>query len=299
MTMCVLSSCQTRTLVSALRVLLPRARVFGFNVFLAKSAEDRCLIASYAESADVVFSLWLGSEADALCSSSLAAKIGTFVLVPSITFRGFHPDMTYIRTPAGNMSGPLSDYHSAIAAAAYVRGFSVTKTADLFNERMFSELKYFEAYNTSREELLVTFGQHNLNLGDALDRWERMGCFMYTINHPRRIVLCDLARCMCGLAGVRVELELPIEDFVEDYMAFDNVFPVYPQIAARLGFRGGFRFKASQYMPQRRDCAATAAYVWDLEGFISAAFNSYRQYDTRYFRENPAIEATLNSTGLS
>jgi hypothetical protein len=88
---------------------------------------------------------------------------------------------------------------------------------------------------------------------------------MHTPNRPKIECLLDVARIVLARAGLpAAESEhVPI-----DNLANGPVFPVYPEIAARLGVRGSCLFK------EEERCA-----LMDLEQYVAACFDVYRRCD--------------------
>lgn len=166
--------------------------------------------------------------------------------VPSFVFSGYHPDLFRLRDSSGLYQGPLGNFHSVLAYAGWRLGQDVDGTVALFRESVFQALGYFDWWVPQREALLARFASVGLDLRAEFHAWSRRGPFMHNPIHPHMVLLRDLARKLLRDAGVPY--------YTTDLMPHDNlvngtVFPVYPPIAARLGFEGGLHVQAPGALP--------------------------------------------------
>ena len=163
------------------------------------------------------------------------------VPVPTIVFPAFHPDIVYIGHKAGLFGSPMGDYHSALIVYGFARGYSVDEIVSLFRAEVFSRVGYLDGWFASRDALLAMSHTHGCNLDRLFAGWMRRGCFMHTINHPKLFVLADLARDALRRAEIPARTAA-CEDYLPDPLS-GSVWPVYPEIAARLGVIGSSTFK--------------------------------------------------------
>ncbi len=183
-------------------------------------------------------------------------------LVPIVTFWGFHPDIVYLKSGSTNVTGPLGDYHSLIAFAAFRSGLSEEEALRLYDARFFAQAGYLDVWSASREILFGRFDETGLPLVDRFYGWVRRGVFMHTHNHPKIWVLADVARAALGSIGAewsRVAADLP------DNLAKAVVISPYPGIADRLGLPGAFRFKPSR-----------ETHHWELDELVHRSYQAYR-----------------------
>lgn len=181
--------------------------------------------------------------------------------LPGLAFTGFHPDACILAQDGALAHGPLGLYHSAIAVAAFRAGRSVAETVALYGRAAYAALGYLDRWDAARNELLRNFAAHGIDLVGAFVRWNRRGVFMHTPNRPKIECLVDLAELLLERAG----LPLVASEFLPaDGLAAGPGFPVFPEIAERIGQRGSCRFKAADGVP-----------LLDLAGFVDASFACY------------------------
>jgi hypothetical protein len=182
--------------------------------------------------------------------------------VPTISFRGYHPDLCYLLESRKPLKGPMGDYHSLLAYAAFRCRFSEQQTLSLYCESTYRELGYFDCWDNARDALLANFRKHALPLDARFVQWSRNGPFMYSTNHPRIHCVRDVAISILERAG----LDAAYRDALpHDNLANGPVFPIYPEIASALGVPGSLLFKrGGQYRFLR------------LPEFIEESFALYR-----------------------
>lgn len=182
--------------------------------------------------------------------------------VPTINFDGYHPDICYLLQAGKSLKGPLGDYHSLIAYAAFRSGFDEAGTIQLFNERMYASLGYFDRWDQARTRMLEVFRSHGLDIANRYVHWSRNGPFMYSFNHVRIHCLRDIALTILERAGIDAQL---VDFLPHDNLANGPVYPIYPEIAERVGAQGNYLFKPGG----RYQCIG-------LQEFITASFELYR-----------------------
>ena len=203
----------------------------------------------------------------------LADRIQRF---PNITFSAFHPDICYVLRGRGktHLEGPMGPYYSSIAYNGWRVGMSVRETLDLFRDDVYQTLRFHDYWNSSAKRLCAEGEAAGLPLEGLLERWRLRGCFMHAHNHPTVDVLIDVARAVLLRMGVDVPAVEPA-DFLHDALASGPVWPVYPEIAARLGVPGSTTFKASNGNQSVR----TALRLFDLEAMVEESFAAFAGVD--------------------
>lgn len=184
--------------------------------------------------------------------------------VPTIRFDAYHPDICYLANQGEPFKGPMGDYHSTIAYAAFRHGLPLDAALRLYNERIYSQLGYFDRWDVARRRLLEQFDAAGLDLRPHFAGWSRTGAFMYSFNHAHVRCLHDVAKAVLHRAGKTIAFEHLTP---HDNLLNGPVFPIYPEIASRLGVQGNYLFKlGGQYRFIR------------LEEFVSQSYERYAQF---------------------
>ena len=93
------------------------------------------------------------------------------------------------------------------------------------------------------------------------------------MNHPKLFPLADIARGL--LERDAVETLSGVEEFVEDEMNFETVWPVYPEIAERMGVVGHYAFKR----PTDSTLRGMPVQMMTLAQFVEESFAAYSRYE--------------------
>lgn len=203
--------------------------------------------------------------------------------IPTITFDAYHPDICYLVNAGKSLKGPLGDYHSLIAYAAFRKGLDEAQALSLFSGRVYDALGYFDRWDAARARLLDLFRNHGFEIAAQYANWSRNGAFMYSFNHVRIHCLRDVALQILARAGLQVQDSglLP-----HDNLANGPIYPIYPEIGSRVGAAGNYRFK----LGGKYQCIG-------LEKFIATSFELYRTTDGADIRPEYArmFEHTLST----
>ena len=194
---------------------------------------------------------------------------------PCFNFSAYHPDLVYVFSKKTKtfLSGLTGDYQSAIVLASWLDGLSIEQTLSLFRDDVFEALGYYRFWETAEKSMIDAGNRCNLPLHDLFVKWTQQGCWMYSVNHPKKFVLADVARQL--LAREHIETILDAEDFVVDGLAKGPVWPVYPEVGQRLGIKGQYRFKSVEGLCPSNQPVLTLA----LKEFISESYALYGSYE--------------------
>ncbi|MDP3858102.1 MAG: GSCFA domain-containing protein [Stagnimonas sp.] len=197
------------------------------------------------------------------------------VLFPSISFPAFQPDQCYVRIKGtlNEVSGPLGPYHSSIAYYAWRAGMSQSQAADLFCDPVYEQLRFHDYWDSATEALLDEGRRCGMALDGLFKQWRARGCFMHSPNHPKLFAVADIARQVMQKLGLEM---LPIDplEVVWDNLADTSIWPVYPEIARRIGIEGSYIFKGNNPgLPSKSPIVS-----YDLEAFIARSFEAFEQY---------------------
>jgi hypothetical protein len=255
----VFGNCQAVGLADCLNLLNPKIRAEPFSALEARTpAVAQDFAARMADYDLVVSQRVMAKKYGAMGTSELIGAGSRVILFPTLTFTGFHPDCLVLE---GVGAGRLGSYHSIIIAGAYLAGVPQQRVARLFNSYVFASLGYMDEYARAKAFLLGHIAKTELG-GEALfARWERLGQFMYTPNHPVIGALRELAVDLCGRIGLQADLTAPAP---QDALAQNLRLPVYPELARRLG------------VPGARETALLGGEVLGLEELVA---EMYRRYD--------------------
>lgn len=225
---------------------------------------------------DVVLMQPLYADAISPLLPELSQKL---LLFPSISFPAFQPDQCYVRIKGtfSEVSGPLGPYHSSIAYYAWRAGMSAQQAADLFCDGVYQQLRFYDYWDSATQAMLEEGERCGMPLEGLLKQWRTRGCFMHSPNHPKLFVVADIARQVMQQLDITA---LPIDplEVVWDNLADTSIWPVYPEIARRIGIEGSYVFKGNN--PGLPSKAPIVSY--DLEAFIARSFEAYAQYSQKH-----------------
>jgi hypothetical protein len=270
-----LGNCQTRGLARLMSAMIGDADTTAIELLPEAvkriEARDAGLVKLITES-DLIFVHHDGVTPQIL-EKSYSSHFPKVRLIPKIGFAAFHPDMDYIEdSQGGHVLGPLGAYHSSIAFFCWKNKLTQTETLKLFCEKTYQTLGYFDYWVPAKKLLLSEEQFTGIPLEHLVRKWEQRGSWMYSLNHPKLFVLVDIAKAVLEREGIAI---LPgVEEFVDDEMNTENVWPIYPEIAERLGLSGHYLFKRAT-PSVLRDMPVP---MMTLEQFIDESFQAYSQY---------------------
>lgn len=252
----VLANCQAEGLANCLEVLVPGLRVQRIEVLRAGNE-----LAEIVEQADQFERVIISSRVRDIVGAAVE-RFQDVTWIPNIWFQGYHPDLCYLSSVGPLSRGPLGNYHSAICWSAFKCGRSEAQTVSLFNSRTYEALGYFDIWPSARDDFLRAWAAYGVDMRTNFVRWARRGPFMHTPNHPHILTLLDVAReVLRSMGAVPRETRL----VPQDNLARGPVFPVYPEVGAKLGVQGSYYFKAGGGYS-----------VCALDEFVARSFAVYR-----------------------
>ncbi len=258
----VLGNCQAHVLARCLRRLNP-----DFHVASVSGAElvSSRRIQRVADGLDHVDAVIVQVNADpglaSLSPKALAARGLRTVRYPRVLFTGFHPDGLHA-PPRARLRSLIGDWHSALMLAAFRLGLPPHRTAELFNAYVYGVLGYFDEYANAERFLGDKAREVGWDLSVEFEAWRGQGCFVHTPNHPCIGVMMSLARRVCR----SLDLEFD-SDAIAPPDPFDLAWPVYPEIAKRLGVEGALTFSTT----------LDGGQCFDLDGAIDWFYDIYRR----------------------
>ncbi|MGA9599590.1 MAG: WcbI family polysaccharide biosynthesis putative acetyltransferase [Methylocystis sp.] len=292
----VFGNCQSYGIAYAMKVLVPSAQVDHYSAinktfanieWLAKTLEgyDRVFMQNFP--AGIVRG---GDYRDIL------PRLTKVTRMPSMVFAAFQPDLVYLFDETRGskpLHGPLRAYHSALAAFAFRVGLSLREANALFNDNVFATVGYYDIWDASARELIEEAKSYfGFDFSSDLMNWSRRGVFMYSIVHPKPFVLATVARRMLEATRIPIENE-NFEEYAIDDLARSEIWPVYPEIAARFGVRGGYLFKHGNF-----HISHGVGEFFNLPQFLKASYAVYKRARPQQIA-NPRVDGWLSDRALS
>ena len=276
----VVGTCQVVGLGAAFRKMWPDAEVATWSLNARCPDSPETIAAQLARCDLVVSQVRVADPAAPLAFPRLLETTTQAVFLPVVAFNGFHPDMIYLKSGGTLVAGPFQALHSAIIAASFVLGLPAVRAARLFNALTYASLGYFDAFGIARDLLTASFAASGYDIGGVIDGWlAREGAFMHTLNHPRICVLSKLAHMVAVRAGMAEAGSLAPEG-VDDFLAHNLLWPVYPELARRRGL------PESSLVVQApsRTLERMPAQLHRLPEVVGAFYSVYAQQDQAAFR---------------
>lgn len=267
----VTGNCQSVPLAMALKRLLPSARINKVHLGLPVEPDQMAQIEKQLPHYDMML---VQKRADdtafgPLAESELRSHGRPVVNYPTLFFKGLHPDLAYVarKNTRSHIPTAMDDYHSAIALYAFMRGYDETQAKKLFADTTFEALGYFDRFAQDLPHLLGGIDEHKLAYADDVADWVSRGVFMHSVNHPKFFVMASIARRCLTALGIQVPA-FDVSELVRDPLAGSAIWPVYPALAAHLGFAGSYEFKTGGQ--------PGTAKILLLEDMIADSFRRYR-----------------------
>lgn len=269
-----ISNCQTVGLANSFQLLNRRFDVTGLDIWGYLNDIEKWE-ASFSDYFRVVVS----PEVEAFIPNGLP-NAPNLTRVPALSFSGFHPDLSYVNGPAGAVRGPLGNYHSLIAFAAYMKGLSFEDAVALFNAKFFEQCGYFDYWEPQKATVLNQFKTHGIDISDQFVRWGRYGSFMHSSDHPKIDVIYDVAKAFLVAGGVEVQ--------DSEFRPYDGLrngpcWPVYPEIGEVLGIEGSYNFKRDMVFRHT-----------DLAGFVWESYAAYAEFDRAELSPAPPFKGMFD-----
>ncbi|WP_431284818.1 WcbI family polysaccharide biosynthesis putative acetyltransferase [Humitalea sp. 24SJ18S-53] len=234
----VLGNCQAAGFATSFAVLAPQADRVVVRLDTNDKHGDLAGFADALASCDVLFTQPIeNGPFGPLATEHLAPRARRAIILPAFVFRGFHPDrVVLVPEGSGAPIGPMGPYHSALAMAGFIEGVPVARLLRLFNGFTYAALGYFDTFAHDRAFASSWLAPKGYDFDEITA--DAPAEFMHSPNHPKLAVLFAIARSALLRAGIAPrDAPVPRDDFVECCR-----WPVYPELARRLGCPGGLDF---------------------------------------------------------
>jgi Polysaccharide biosynthesis enzyme WcbI len=288
----VIANCTTQTYVEGLQKLFPDWEVRGV-------AEDRAQ-AWFADGSRPDFEaylracdLFIGEPADGRNYGPHINPAADKIFIPPLYFRGLHPDISLLP----NFRGPLtvsapSTQCSLVTLAARALDMNAADTEAMFCADIYREFGFLDLYKTQKKRLLGLFASHGIDLTAEFAGWEKIGAFFHVCHHPRPEVMTDiLRRALVGryLDAAAFEASAGLAQTQTDHLARAEVSPIYPEIAAPLGFQGSMtwirpsrperqRLSLSEFIEGTFSALDAMGQDWRKQSFVERAASVMKMY---------------------
>ncbi|PZW45635.1 hypothetical protein C8P66_11150 [Humitalea rosea] len=271
----ILGNCQTAGFVASLNALAPGHELTVVRLDTNDRNGDLEAHASNLSACDLLLTQPVhDAPSGPLRTDLLVPRAHRALIFPAFSFRGFHPDrLIYQGTTGSATRGPTDPCHSAIVMACFLEGLSPQRAIRLFNAFTYASLGYFDAYEGDLQQATAMLAKYEVSFDEVLRRASRY--FMHSPVHPRIEIIFGIAKATLQRAGLPVrDAAVPDDTFVEP-----SKWPVYPEIAERLGIAGSLEFEC--HFKTR-----------DLPTMVEQAYAAYATW-TR-FEPVPVVERARN-----
>jgi hypothetical protein len=239
-----LGLCQVVGMGQALQAMLPQAAVHAYHVTEHNQDVDE-FIDNIVDFDLVITQLLQSHNLPGLTVDELRARgIRNLQLIPPIVFGGFHPDAFIIINGTTQLDSPIESFHSRILAGSFILNLSLSRALLLFNKLTYARLGYLNTYGVAREEFMTYMRGYGFGdlVDTAWDSWLAPGPFMYTSLHPAVRVLSAFSAEAAKRAGL-VAIDAAAPEGVDDVLALQHSWPVYPGLAEAIGVPGELVFR--------------------------------------------------------
>jgi hypothetical protein len=240
----IISNCQAYPLARTLARYCPTRDFREFGVHLLGSPPDAGKIAAFVEEhkkARIIISVNLAENFGPIASVNIKQTFpdANIIRIQNLYFSGLHPDLTYIGGRGERAFGPLGDYHSKIAAAAWANGLSVDDAIEQFNYDCYAALGYLDEFAASFAEMRERALELDVEVSEELQKHVLSHDLFFTVNHPTSLTFSIKAFAIAkkldeGTLAARFSHPFPAA-VLPNLLALNNIFPVYPEIATHHG----------------------------------------------------------------
>ncbi len=231
----VIGNCQAYPMGRWLRALLPDAEITALNWGELRSEAHVAQFAKRLETFDALVAQPVKTQLQPLGQEALAAGPARLVAFPGLHFTGFQPDA--VRLIAKGLKSLIGEWHSALIMAAWRMGLPPARAQELFNAYVYGVLGYFDEYAKAETFLRRSAKRIGWDLTAEFEAWPRP--FVHTPTHPRIEVMRDLALGVCERLGLEAAADARAPP---DHFVTRGAWPIYPEIARRLGLAGEMTF---------------------------------------------------------
>ena len=199
--------------------------------------------------------------------------------IPYIRTTAFHPDaVPCYTTDRQRIRTLMGNSNSALILYGYLNELSVDDTMLLFCEEVYDYLEYFDAKKKFERIIKLEEEITGWPVQELYRKLYNGGCFVHTTNHPLLHVFAELSHLLLKEQNIVIDYN-DSELKIADRGAQSPIWPVYPEIAERLGIEGSYEFKLSenQHNLQRakQKKIGSDSILISLREFVEDSFEKY------------------------
>jgi hypothetical protein len=147
----IISNCQVQPLKHGLAQTCNKVEIETIGVHIVPEVERGQIFSSFIEKKNhykFVLSVQLSDDFGALSSQQIEKSFHPtpVFFISNLTFRGTHPDITYIGGLNQRAPGPIGDYHSQIALLTYLMGLNPIEAAKMYCDGIYTRLGYYDEF---------------------------------------------------------------------------------------------------------------------------------------------------------
>ena len=271
----ILGNCQIESWRRSLSALYAEVNIVA-SIPVSSSNDLRRLEDSVFDNSDYIILIEsLKSDFEEGLDSLDTKKLQKIVGVPSIFFRGFHPDSTYVYSQHGPVRsglGKRGEWISSLVWFAYQNRIEPDELQALICHTVFRDMGYMNVYREDSEILKSEFELYGFDFEKWINPMVQMGRFMHGMNHPKISAIGLLAQqMMTRFNFAPTHSALFLDDAHIDPLS-DVIWPTFAPIAENLGVKAFPFFTMNEKLYSISEYAKLSYSKWDLEDQSGKSF---------------------------
>jgi Polysaccharide biosynthesis enzyme WcbI len=196
--------------------------------------------------------------------------------VPSIFFRGFHPDSVYVYTDHGPLRsglGPRGEWVSSLVWYAFQNKIPEKSILKFLSAEYFSTLGFDSVYQDELILLEQDFESHGFKFESWLRPLVQEGSFMHGMNHPKISAVGLLAAQLMQRFSRTPKLNPMLLGRINIDPLSDVQWPIYEPVADQLGIQAFPYFTMSSEIFSFEEYVELSYRKWKVEELMTADFS--------------------------
>lgn len=286
----IISNCQVQPLKHGLSAVCRNIEIEALPVHVSRAEDRDATFAEYiAKKSEYacVLSIPLSGEFGALTRERIVESFSPTPVfgITNLTYKGLHPDITYVGGISTRAAGPIGDYHSQIALLAYLMGLTTEAAAKMYCDKVYACMDYYSEHQESVAELQRRDETTTIPVGELIEERLRAGLCFLSHNHPTSFLLAPYINKIADWLQQKGIVERSGQDILPEelvnFLAFSSAFPVFPELAKHhgLSFPGSYVFRTATV-------GDLPSSTLSLAEFIEAEYRSFTHVDKAFLLEN-------------